>query len=60
MTTKIKFSKDFKWALDGVHVHEYKAGETYDVPDRCAEMAVKHGAGKRVKSNPKPKAKGKK
>jgi hypothetical protein len=37
---KITVIKDFKFAERGLFVTEYAAGETYEVSDECAEVAL--------------------
>ena len=61
-SVKVKFGKSWSWAERGCIVHDYKAGEEYEVPPACAENAKKAGvlekSKKAKKSAPKNKAEG--
>lgn len=37
---KITVTQNFKFAENGIHVTEFLAGETYDVSNDCAEVAL--------------------
>lgn len=39
----IQVSKSFAYAYGGHDVVQYAAGETVDVPDECAELALAEG-----------------
>lgn len=38
VTKKIRMLVDHSGSPDGIHVNDYKAGETYDLPPRLAEI----------------------
>jgi len=53
---KIRVTKQFSWARDGIHVETYQPGE-HDVPERCAEVAIENDWARAVaaKKAPAPK-----
>jgi hypothetical protein len=44
----LKVVKSFAWAEEGIHVRHFEAGETYDVPQPCLEVATEEGWGEEV------------
>ena len=45
---KVRFKRNFKYALDGVDVVTYPANTTRDVPGAVARSAVRQGAAEMV------------
>jgi len=45
---KVRFKRNFKYALDGVDVVTYPANTARDVPDAVARSAVRQGAAEMV------------
>jgi hypothetical protein len=40
---KVKITKDFRFAEDGIHVLSFAAGETAELTQACFQYALQHG-----------------
>ena len=57
--TKVKFTKEVEFAVDGINIVPFKTGDEIELSDSQASIAVKNGFAKRLSSEDDKKAKAK-